>query len=520
MSTPPAQAPQLVTGGAEVTVRGLGWRPLGRRAPVLADLSLHVAPGERVLLTGPSGAGKSTLLKALAGVLTVTEPGDLTGSLTVDGADPREHAGRLGLMVQDPADALVAGRVGRDVAFGPENLGMPRAQVRDRVHEALDAVGFPYGVEHPTGALSGGEAQRLALAGVLALGPALLLLDEPTSMLDPAAARVVREAITRAVRRTGATMILVEHHVADWVPDVDRIVALDRRGTVVDDGPLGQTLDRHAGSLAAQGVWVPGAPDPDPLAVPTELAAPRVGAGSGRSPALQARSVGLRRRARLRLAAGGPRMPAAVVLDAIEADVRSGEALAVTGVSGAGKSTLAGLLAGLEPPTSGQVVASPALARGLGADPARWTSPELAARTGWVPQRAELAVVGRTVREDLLATVRALGRDPGTAGARVDGLLEVLGLSALADVDPHRLSGGEQRRLALAGALVHGPDVLVLDEPTVGQDRHTWAAVAGVLQAARAGGVAVAVASHDPRLVALADRRLVLRHGRAEEARA
>ena len=206
-----AEAP-AVSKGALVEVRDLTWRPFGRRDPVLAGITVRIEPGSHVLLAGPSGAGKSTLLRALAGVLTTTESGDLTGSVLIDGATPTGSS--VGLMMQDPADALVAGRVGRDVAFGPENFGMPRDQIWSRVRAALAAVGFPYDEERPTNALSGGETQRLALAGVLALTPRVVLLDEPTSMLDPLSAAMVREAIMSAVRASGATLVMVEHELS------------------------------------------------------------------------------------------------------------------------------------------------------------------------------------------------------------------------------------------------------------------------------------------------------------------
>jgi energy-coupling factor transport system ATP-binding protein len=163
-------------------------------------------------------------------------------------------------------------------------------------------------------------------------------------------------------------------------------------------------------------------------------------------------------------------------------------------------------------------VAADWLAGGAGASPGRWPSPELARRVGWVPQQAELAVVSRTVREDVLSTSRLLGLDLDAAGRRADALLEALGLAHLAGTDPHRLSGGEMRRLALAGAVAHGPAVLVLDEPTVGQDRLTWAAVAGVVAAARSAGVAVVLATHDPLLARLADRTVRLEGGRVVSA--
>jgi len=520
-----------VAQGALVEVRDLIWRPFGRREPVLAGISLRIEAGSRVLLAGPSGSGKSTLLRALAGVLTTTETGDLTGSVLIDGA--LSTGSSVGLLMQDPGDALVAGRVGRDVAFGPESFGMPRGQIWSRVRSALASVGFPYDENHATDALSGGETQRLALAGVLALTPRLVLLDEPTSMLDPSSAAVVREAITSAVCASGATLVMVEHQLSDWVDEVDRLVVLDPTGQVSADGPVTTTLARFADSLAAQGVWVPGTAAPCRLDVARALCAPILPGssaftGSPASPGartfpggemlVSAESVSVTRRPRASVMSANRPARAVQALQDVCAEVSAGEVVAVIGPSGAGKSTLTALLAGVDAPTQGRVRGRDGLLAGMGASVPeaihRWTSPTLAARFGWVPQQAEQAVVARTVRDDVLSTSRRLGLDDDVAQARVDGLLEVLGLSALSGADPHYLSGGEQRRLALAGAIAHGPSVLILDEPSVGQDRLTWAAVAGVVVAARDAGVGVVLATHDPLLIALADRRITLRAGR------
>ena len=526
-----------VSKGALVEVRDLTWRPFGRREPVLAGVTLRIEPGSHVLLAGPSGAGKSTLLRALAGVLTTTESGDLAGSVLIDGAPPAGSS--VGLMMQDPDDALVAGRAGRDVAFGPENFGMPRDQIWSRVRSALASVGFPYDEDRPTNALSGGETQRLALAGVLALTPRLVLLDEPTSMLDPSSAAMVREAITSAVRASRATLVMVEHELSAVVDEVDRLVVLDRTGRISADGPVAKTLATSTDLLVAQGVWVPGVAAPRPLAVDLALCAPALpggaggtgGSGGGGGQVLvSAESVSVTRQPRASVMSANRPMSAVQALVDVCATVNAGECVAVVGPSGAGKSTLTALLAGVDTPTEGQVRAETPLLDSMGANLGRgtsarmspswpvaihhWTSRAVAARFGWVPQQAEHAVVARTVRDDVLSTSRLLGLDDEAAQTRVDGLLETLGLSALSGADPHHLSGGEQRRLALAGAIAHGPSVLVLDEPSVGQDRSTWAAVAGVVVAARAAGVGVVLATHDPLLIALADRRITLSAGR------
>ena len=218
-------------GPAQLVARGFGVRHPSRRAWALTDVDLAVEPGERVLVTGASGSGKSTLLAAVAGILEA-EGTEFAGQLTVDDADPRTARDRLGLLMQDPDSQLVMTRAGDDVAFGLENAGLPREEIWPRVREALAAVGFAYALDRPTQALSGGEKQRLVLAGALARRPGLLLLDEPTAQLDPTGAVLVREAVTRAVADRGTTLVVVDHDAEQWLPLVDRVVEL-----LPDGGP-------------------------------------------------------------------------------------------------------------------------------------------------------------------------------------------------------------------------------------------------------------------------------------------
>jgi len=502
----------LVEGGSSVEVRGLTWRPAARLEPVLSDLALRIAPGERVLVAGPSGAGKSTLLRALAGVLLTADVGDLSGDVRIDGHEPHRVPGRVGLLLQDPSAAVVAERVGRDVAFGLENLQLPRAETWVRVRTALVAVGFPYGEQHPTVALSGGEMQRLALAGALAMEPGLLLLDEPTSMLDPAAAAEVRRAVLDVVSARGSTLVIVEHRLEPWLDEVDRLLVMDATGAIIADGEPRRVLEEHREALLEVGVWLPGVSLPKPLEFPAALVEPATSATVERGQALvSAREVVVRHVGRR----AGRRGATTLALDDVSADLVSGRALAVTGPSGAGKSTLVALLAGLARPDSGEVLSAPALATRQGRVPWAWRSPALAARLSWVPQQPEHGIVTGTVLGELLAAARATGRDETWAANRARGLLDLLGLDRLAQTSPYHLSGGEQRRLMLAAALVHGPYAVLLDEPTVGQDRNTWAAVLGACAAARDAGSACALATHDLAAAgALADDRLVLSAGR------
>ncbi len=227
-------------------------------------LDLTIEAGERVLLLGPSGGGKSTLLMALAGLRDPAAGGEVEGSLLVDGIDPRETRDRTGLMFQDPESQLVLGRAGDDVAFGLENRCVPADAIWQRVDAALVAVEFPYGRERPTHALSGGEQQRLALAGTLALQPGLLMLDEPTANLDPRGAAEIRSLLARVIDRLGATLLLVEHRVDESLPLVERVVVIDGNAGVIGDGAPHEVFREHGARLARAGVWVPDHPPAAP----------------------------------------------------------------------------------------------------------------------------------------------------------------------------------------------------------------------------------------------------------------
>jgi energy-coupling factor transport system ATP-binding protein len=491
----PSSAPATTAGPgpsrpARVVAEGWGWRHAGRRAWALSRIDLVVEPGERVLLLGASGAGKSTLMHALAGVLGGEEAGEEVGRLRLDGLEPRAARGRAGLVLQDPDTQVILARVGDDVAFGCENLGVPRHQIWPRVEAALDAVGLRLPLDHPTEQLSGGQQQRLALAGVLAMRPGLLLLDEPTANLDPDGVREVRDAVGRVLERTGATFVVVEHRVATWLPLVDRVVVLGPDGVLADGSP-DDVLAASGRALAASGIWVPQHPP----------AVPPLRRVSRREPLLSTEDLAVGRHGR-------------AVRTGLDLELEAGASVAVTGANGTGKSTLALTMAGLLPPVAGHVRAHPLLAAGAGSCPHAWRSRELVSRVGVVFQEPEHQFLTSTVQAELEVGLRATRRLDGDGRRRVDEVLERLRLSGLARANPFTLSGGEKRRLSVATVLVTSPTLLVLDEPTFGQDALTWAELVRLLADLLEEGRTVLSVTHDLAFAAAAaDTEITLAAG-------
>jgi energy-coupling factor transport system ATP-binding protein len=407
----------------------------------LRDISLDLERGEVVALLGPSGSGKSTLLRALAGLVPHFHGGRFAGRVEVCGHDtrrarPAELAGTVATVFQDPEDQVVMTRVENEVAFGLENLGVPPREIWGRVEEALAAVSAQHLWGRRAIELSGGELQRVCLASALALRPRLLLLDEPTSQLDPQAA----VQFLRTVAGIGATVVLSEQRIARALSLADRVL-------FVEDGRL--LLDAHRDEAVA---WLeaerPGWLDGDPHAA----------GGASDHEALRVDGV--------TFAYGGE--PPAVVEASLA--VARGEIVALEGPNGSGKTTLAKLAAGLLEPAAGTVTRRGRAAY-LSQDPGRYLVKETAL------DEVALAVGGD----------RALAR----------AALERVGLGWAAARHPRDLSSGERERLGVAAVAVSRPDVLVLDEPTRGVDPDRKAALAAWLADEAARGAAVLVVTHD-----------------------
>ena len=497
-SSPGASAAPGEGAGARVCARGWGWRHAGRKNAVLSGVDLDIAPGERVLVLGPSGSGKSTLMGGLAGLLGGAEEGEATGTLTVDGVAPAEARGRVGLLMQDPEAQVVLARVGDDVAFGMENLGVAREEIWPRVENSLEAVGLSVPLDHSTTELSGGQKQRLALASILAMGPGLLLLDEPTANLDPSGVAEVRAAVETVVERTGATVVVVEHRVDVWASLVDRVIVV-ADGAIAADGPLDEVLAQQGDALRERGIWLPG----DDVAAEVGPA-PKVPPASSESPEGGARgTTPITRVTGLTIGYD----PSAPVRSGIDLTIERGVSTCIVGANGAGKSTFALTLAGLLPPLAGTVEVE--TADGTVGDPHEWSSKQLLGRMSMVFQEPEYQFLAATVAEELAIGPRAAGMTDEEIAPLVDEHLEALGLTKLARANPMTLSGGEKRRLSVATALISAPELLILDEPTFGQDRGTWLGLVRLLRAALERGVTLVSITHDPAFVAAMGQRVV-----------
>jgi energy-coupling factor transport system ATP-binding protein len=412
----------------------------GGAAPALDGVSLAVEEGERLALLGASGSGKSTLLRALAGLVPHFHGGTFGGTVTVAGLDtrrarPADLAGAVAIVFQDPEDQIVMAGVAAEVAFGLANLGVPAGQIARRVEEALASVGVLHLAGRRTAELSGGERQRVCLAAALALRPRLLLLDEPTSQLDPDGAREFLEAAAALE----VAVVLGEQRVGRALAASARAVFLDR-GRIAFDG----TAEEAAGWLARERPAYLGPPPPPApnAAGETLLAFDRVAFAYGGVPVLQDLSF----------------------------ELRGGEIVALEGPNGSGKTTLARLASGLLRPDEGAVGRSGSVGY-LTQDPGRYLACDRA------DEEVALAVGG-----DLERAREALAR---------------FGLAWAARRHPRDLSSGERERLGLAAVTVGEPRVLVLDEPTRGLDPERRAELAAWLEAYAAAGNAVLVATHD-----------------------
>jgi energy-coupling factor transport system ATP-binding protein len=424
------------------------------REPALANVSVNIEPGELAAVFGASGSGKSTLLRAFAGLVPHFHGGRFAGRVVIDGRDtrwvrPAELAGTIATVFQDPEEQVVLTQVAREVAFGLENLGTQPEKILPRAYEALALVGAELLAERRVTELSGGELQRVCLASALALRPQLLILDEPTSQLDPEAA----EAFLDLIVELGIAVLISEQRPRRIIEHADRVLFLEG-GRLVLDAPAATACDWLA---EHQPSWL-GLPHFDGDDVSGETVC-----------RLRAVRFGYR-----------PELP---VLDGFDLELKRGEIVALAGRNGSGKTTIAKLAAGLLEPAAGTVECKgrPAL---LLQDPGRYS-----------------------IRERVDDEV-ALGAGGDRSCALAS--LEAVGLAGLAARHPRDLSSGERERVAIASVLAVQPDLLVLDEPTRGVDPERKRELAALLRREAARRATLVVTHDEEFAAAVADRTVVV----------
>jgi energy-coupling factor transport system ATP-binding protein len=484
-----------------VALEGLTYRYPGADAPALRDVTLEIEPGELVLLAGASGSGKSTLLRTVCGLVPHVHGGEVSGRAEVAGMDVREHgpgelAASVGTLLQDPETQIVMGTVRAEIAFPLENRGEPPAAVARGVEEAALALGVAALLERPTHELSGGELQRVALAAALGGRPALAVLDEPTSQLDPVAGDELLSLLRRLNEQWDTAILLADHRLDRALPAADRVIAL-ADGAVAFDGPPPDFLAWAAEAASellppAAQLFADAGLRPLPAGVKAARAALRAhgllepGGDAGAPSAPRRRHARAKRgpKPALRLRGVWQEFPGgAAALRAVDLVVAPGERVALMGRNGAGKSTLLRVARGLLAPTRGRV--------------------ELAGPMALLLQHPGDYFLRDRIGDDAPPEV-----------------LEAAGLGDRADRHPRDLSGGERQRLALAlvaagaGPGDPAPAVVGLDEPTRGMDHARRDALAAELQALAARGAAAIVATHDAELAAaFADRVILLGDG-------
>ena len=502
-----------VTAGAEVPVRLAHVTLRYGDSVALDDVTLEVCRGERVCVLGANGSGKSTLASVICGLLAPDE-GDveLAGHAVCTGGVPdlaayRDARRQLGLVFQNPDDQIVTSVVADDVAFGPENLGVPRAQISVRVARELRRVAMEKYAHADPSRLSGGQRQRVCIAGALAMEPAVLVLDEPSSLLDVRG----RAAIMRVMGRlaaAGATLVHVTHFM-DEALAADRVVVM-QHGHVALEGTPGEVFAaKNAQVIEALGLEMPFEAR---LAVALRqagaaggaIAAP--GAPSDEKPAACAPAAEpLAILARDLVFSYGPDAQA---LDGVSLEVPARATTAIVGQTGSGKSTLLRLLCGLEAADAGSLTVC-----GINAATKRGRR-QVRRAVGYVMQHPERQLFAQTVAEDVAFGPRNQGLSAAEVERRVAHALDLVGLADRRDVSPFELSGGQQRLAAIAGVLAMEPELLVLDEPTAGLDPRGRARLRALMADLAAHGVTLLQVTHSMEDAARADHVVVLDQSR------
>ena len=530
------------------------FRYRAQKNPTLHDINLRVFPGEKILIAGPSGSGKSTLGSCLNGLIPFNFTGDVTGVLTVGGAKPEsvfQLSGLVGTVLQDTDGQFVGLSSGEDIAFSLENKARPQAEMKARVLKAAKLVGADGYLSQSPQRLSGGQKQRVGMAGVLIDNAPILLLDEPLASLDPSTGKLAISLIDELAKKTGCTVIIIEHRLEDvlW-KHMDRVILLNG-GRIVEEctpdeivvseklGEAGIRRPLYVSALERAGIEVTAQKLPGRLdtlilsedekekvrnwAQPRETAAPgsahdngsersiidngRVSPGNaegiagsaldsnGAAPLLEARNVGFTYKETDTDALRG-----------VSFKLFPGEMTAIVGANGAGKSTLAKLICGFEELAAGEILF-------CGKDMADMTIPERAEHIGYVMQNPNQMICKPMIFDEVALGLRARGVPEPEVNVRVERVLEVCGLTRHIKWPVSALSYGQKKRVTIADALVLDPQIIILDEPTAGQDWRHYTDIMEFLAGLNKLGVTVLMITHDMHLCLEYARRALVFSG-------
>ncbi len=472
-------------------IRNLNFTYPGRKTPAVRELNLQIMAGEFLVLCGPSGCGKSTLLRQLK---TALRPhGVRTGTVffegkELDALDQRTQSQRIGFVQQDPERQIVTDKVWHELAFGLESLGCDTPTIRRRVAEMASFFGIQEWFYKPVSDLSGGQKQLLNLAAVMVMQPSVLILDEPTSQLDPIAATEFLGVLGKINRELGTTVLLTEHRLEEAFPLATRVAVMERGQLLCTGTPeeVGQRLKRDGHDMflampAAMQVWAAvESGDPCPVTVregrdwlekfarthalrplPEEEAY-----HSPEPPVIDTQEVWFRYEKK-----------AADIVKGLSLSVQKGEFLALLGGNGTGKTTTLLLLAGVHRPYRGEI--------------------QVGGTVGMLPQDPRTLFVKKTLREDLFAALNEKEACNLSGEERVAEVARLCRLETLLDSHPYDLSGGEQQRAALAKVLLMKPEILLMDEPTKGLDAESKRLFGAILRALQRRGVTIIMVSHD-----------------------
>ena len=503
-----------------ISFRNFSFQYRAQKRPTLTDINLEIYPGERVLIAGPSGSGKSTLAGCINGLNPFSNPGACTGTLTVDGVDAPhssifELSAHVGTVLQDPDGQFIGLTVGEDIAFALENSCTPQDEMHAITRHAAELVGIENHLGYAPHELSGGQKQRVSLAGVMVDQVKILLFDEPLANLDPATGKQAIELIDEIQKKTDTTVLIIEHRLEDvlW-RDVDRIVLVNG-GTILADLRPDELL---SGSLLAENgireplyvtalryAGVELTPDKHPAHVDSLVlddtdtqklrdwftARPRPAAQPEREPLLEVKGLSF------------GYQKGQQTLQEISFSIGKGEMVSIVGRNGAGKSTLSKLICGFETPDAGEIFLN-------GKPLAEENIRRRAQHIGYVMQNPNQMISKTMIYDEVALGLQRSGLTEEQIREKVEATLRVCGLYPFRNWPISALSFGQKKRVTIASVLVLDPELILLDEPTAGQDFRHYTDIMEFLRSLNARGVTVVMITHDMHLMLEYTRRALV----------